>query len=58
MSIIGTTLNWGDDRPVELPPEERSRHVYVIGQTGTGKTTLLRNLILQDIDAGRGSGLY
>ena len=56
MSIIGTTVNWGEDQPVELPPEDRRRHVYLIGQTGTGKTTLLRNLILQDIHEGRGVG--
>jgi hypothetical protein len=56
MSIIGTTINWGEDQPVELPPEDRRRHVYLIGQTGTGKTTLLRNLILQDIHEGRGVG--
>jgi GTPase SAR1 family protein len=56
MSIIGTTINWGDDQPVEIPASERRRHVYVIGQTGTGKSTLLRNLILQDIDEGRGVG--
>ncbi len=30
------------------------RHVYVIGQTGTGKTVMLKNMILQDIYAGRG----
>jgi hypothetical protein len=56
MSIIGTTFNWGENRPVELPLEERRSHVYVIGQTGTGKTTLFRNLILQDIEAGKGVG--
>jgi type IV secretory pathway TraG/TraD family ATPase VirD4 len=56
MSIIGTTINWGADQPVEIPASERRRHVYVIGQTGTGKSTLLRNLILQDIDEGRGVG--
>jgi DNA helicase HerA-like ATPase len=56
MSIISTTINWGEDQHVALPPEDRRRHVYVIGQTGTGKTTLLRNLILQDIHEGRGVG--
>jgi type IV secretory pathway TraG/TraD family ATPase VirD4 len=56
MSIIGTTINWGEDQPVELPPLDRRRHVYLIGQTGTGKTTLLRNLILQDIHEGKGVG--
>jgi ABC-type transport system involved in cytochrome c biogenesis ATPase subunit len=57
MSIIGTTINWGEDQPVELPPEDRRRRVYLIGQTGTGKTTLLRNLILQGIHEGRGGRL-
>jgi DNA helicase HerA-like ATPase len=56
MSIVGTTINWGEDQPVELPPPDRRRHVYLIWQTGTGKTTLLRNLILQDIHEGRGVG--
>jgi len=37
-----------------LSQDERRRHIYAIGQTGTGKTTLLENLVLQDIYAGRG----
>jgi len=41
-------------RPVALPIEEARRHLYVLGPTGTGKTTLLLNLALQDIEAGRG----
>jgi hypothetical protein len=56
MSIIGTTIKWGEEQPVALPSEDRRRHVYLIGQTGTGKTTLLRNLMLQDIHEGRGVG--
>jgi hypothetical protein len=40
-----------------LDPEERRRHLYVVGQTGTGKSTLLLNLILQDIRAGAGLAL-
>lgn len=33
---------------------DRRQHMYVIGKTGTGKTTLLNNLALQDIKMGRG----
>lgn len=49
--IIGTT---GGGIPVSLSDTDRSRHLYVIGATGTGKSTLLRSLILQDAQAGEG----
>lgn len=39
---------------VILGPEERRRHLYVVGQSGTGKSTLLLNLIAQDLAAGSG----
>jgi DNA helicase HerA-like ATPase len=39
---------------VVLDPAERRRHLYVVGQTGTGKSTLLLNLIRQDLLAGEG----
>lgn len=42
---------------VMLEPDERRRHLYVIGQTGTGKSTLLLNLIRQDLVAGEGLAL-
>jgi hypothetical protein len=42
---------------VMLDPEERRRHLYVVGQTGTGKSTLLLNLIRQDLAAGEGVAL-
>src|SRR3984957_6670022 len=42
---------------VMLDPEERRRHLYVVGQTGTGKSTLLLKLIAQDLDAGEGLAL-
>lgn len=35
-------------------PEDRLRHFYTIGQTGTGKTTFLKNMIVQDIENGEG----
>src|SRR4051794_37748141 len=55
--FLGFRHEWGGDQPFSLELPQRRQHVYVIGQTGTGKSTLLRNMILQDIDAGRGVGL-
>src|SRR3984885_12412968 len=40
-----------------LDAEERRRHLYIVGQTGTGKSTLLLNLIAQDLTAGEGLAL-
>ena len=37
-----------------LDPDTRRRHLYVVGQTSTGKSTLLLNLIAQDLAAGQG----
>jgi hypothetical protein len=43
--------------PVTLDSEERRRHLYLVGQTGTGKSTVLLNLIHQDLIAGEGLAL-
>lgn len=43
--------------PLWLSEAERRRHVYLAGKTGTGKSTLLLNLMLQDLAAGRGFAL-
>src|SRR5205823_10611104 len=40
--------------PFGLSIAERRQHVMVLGKTGVGKSTLLRNLIIQDIQAGHG----
>lgn len=37
-----------------IKTKDRSRHTYVIGKTGMGKSTLLENLAVQDIQEGRG----
>ncbi|MEA2715353.1 MAG: hypothetical protein QOG91_381 [Candidatus Parcubacteria bacterium] len=54
----GVLLGINRDRDVVtkvfMAPEDRLRHFYVIGQTGTGKTTLLKNMIAQDIANGEG----
>ena len=37
-----------------IKTDDRRRHMYVIGKTGMGKTTLLENMVIDDIRAGRG----
>ncbi len=47
------------DHAIEIFQKERDRalHTYIVGQTGTGKTTVLTRMILQDIKEGRGVGV-
>lgn len=53
-TLLGENEFRNTTRKVYLTPEDRLRHFYVIGQTGTGKTTLLKNMIVQDIQDGAG----
>jgi hypothetical protein len=53
-TLIGVNTHRGREMKVYMTPEDRLRHFYVIGQTGTGKTTILKNMILQDMEAGKG----
>ncbi len=39
-----------------VKPDDRRRHIYTIGKTGMGKTAMLENMAIQDIQAGRGIG--
>ncbi len=56
--FIGEAVYRGEEKPVYVASkEDRRRHFYVIGQTGTGKTTLLREMIRQDIEKGEGVGV-
>ncbi len=52
--LLGINRNRGGETKVYMTAEDRLRHFYVIGQTGTGKTTLLKNMIIQDIQKGEG----
>lgn len=36
--------------------EDRRRHFYIVGKTGTGKTAMMKNMIIQDIETGKGVG--
>jgi len=52
--VLGVNRYRGETKEIRMAPEDRLRHFYVIGQTGTGKTTLLKNMIVQDIKNGDG----
>jgi len=56
-AYIGDRHNWGSETPLCFAQKDRRNHLYVIGKTGVGKTTVLRNMIVQDIDAGLGVGV-
>jgi hypothetical protein len=52
--ILGKNMFRGEETTVRVLPEDRRRHLYIIGQTGTGKTTLMLDMIRQDIENGNG----
>ena len=52
--FLGVSSYRGVKRQVYIGDEDRMRHVYVIGKTGTGKSELLKDMILQDIREGKG----
>jgi len=51
---LGKSVYRGVTRPVFMNENDRRQHIYIIGKTGTGKSELLKDLILQDIKAGKG----
>jgi len=57
LTILGRTNFRNIRRRFGLKRADRRSHLYVIGKTGTGKSTLLENLIRQDITAGEGLAL-
>jgi type IV secretory pathway TraG/TraD family ATPase VirD4 len=46
-----------DRREFGIRNEDRFSHIYIIGKTGTGKSTLLENMARQDLEAGNGFAL-
>lgn len=55
--LIGINNFLGTKKNFYLPVEARRRHMYVVGQTGTGKSSILQSMIIDDIKAGKGVGL-
>lgn len=52
--LLGENVHEGRVTLITLKPDQRVRHVHVIGASGTGKSTLLLNLIRQDVESGQG----
>lgn len=53
-TFIGRSVFRGQEKDVYVTEDDRRRHVYMVGQTGTGKSTLLTNMVVDDIRKGRG----
>ncbi|MDP3729299.1 MAG: type IV secretion system DNA-binding domain-containing protein [bacterium] len=53
-TLIGESIFRGERNPIYISDEDRRRHVYVVGQTGTGKSSLLVNMTISDIQQGKG----
>jgi hypothetical protein len=52
--LLGNNVHFGKTIQVRLTAEQRTRHTHILGASGTGKSTLLFNLIRQDIENGEG----
>jgi hypothetical protein len=53
--ILGDVVFPGVTKVARLTKEDRRRHFYIVGQTGTGKTNFLKSLFAQDLESGEGA---
>ncbi len=51
---LGKSTYRGEVREVFIGEDDRRRHMYIVGKTGTGKSEFLKEMILQDIENGKG----
>jgi len=54
LTLLGESVFRGKRVKFGVKQDDRRRHVYIIGKTGMGKSTLLENMIFSDIHAGKG----
>ena len=52
--LLGHNIYRGEKKEIRMKTEDRFRHFYVIGQTGTGKSSILQTMIRQDLKNGNG----
>ncbi len=51
---LGKSSYRGLEKPIFVQDDDRRRHMYIIGKTGVGKSELLKQMVLQDINEGKG----
>jgi hypothetical protein len=51
---LGLSNYRGESRKIYIKDDDRRRHMYIVGKTGTGKSEFLKEMILQDIEDGKG----
>ena len=54
LTVLGKSNYRGLEKVFGIRQEDRRRHIYIIGKTGMGKSTLLENMIISDINDGKG----
>jgi hypothetical protein len=57
ITLLGKSNYRGHQQIFGIKPMDRRRHIYIIGKTGMGKSTLLENMIYSDIMEGKGVGV-
>ncbi len=55
--ILGKNIFRGVETTVRIQKDDRRRHLYIVGQTGTGKTGFMKGMILQDLQNGEGMAI-
>tara|TARA_R110002072_G_scaffold260722_14_gene419349 strand:- start:36453 stop:39005 length:2553 start_codon:yes stop_codon:yes gene_type:complete len=55
---IGLNIHHGQEYPVILDIQSRLSHTHIIGATGVGKSTLIANMMLEDVKQGRGCAIF
>ena len=53
-TLIGESVFRGDKKSIYITEDDRRRHIYIVGQTGTGKSTLMTNMVIEDIKQEKG----
>lgn len=51
---LGKSVYRGQEKDIYIGLKDRRRHMYIVGKTGTGKSEFLKEMILQDVEAGFG----